>query len=66
MGDSYTLYNLKCPTCKKVQDEVFYGESSGFLTHTCKCGQICRIDMDFSLYPITKKDKEDIMKMFTG
>ena len=36
MGDKYTLFGLKCGHCDKEQGEVYYGESSGFLSHVCE------------------------------
>ena len=64
MGDSYTLSGLKCGHCGKRQNEVYYGESSGFLSHTCKfCKKPNIIISSFSLKAATKKEVERHYKL---
>ena len=57
MGDRITIYDsLKCAYCGKVQEEVYYAESSNFTTHKCeKCGKENLIAESYKL--IKKRDE---------
>lgn len=37
MGDRYFL-TVKCPKCKRVEDDVYYAPTSGIVKHECPCG----------------------------
>ena len=63
MGDRYTLQGKVCPYCEKEQDEVYYAESSGFLTHKCEyCKKESIITMGFALTKATKKEIKQLYK----
>ena len=63
MGDRYTLRGLKCGKCGYSQDEVYYAESSGFITHRCEvCKQLNAIVQGFYLVPISPKEEEELLK----
>ena len=44
MGDRYIL-TVKCKKCGKVDDDVYYAPTCGFVTHKCdNCGEV--IDLE--------------------
>jgi len=56
MGDRFHLYSLKCPYCKKKQEEGYYAHSSGFLTHRCEfCEKESIISQEFVLKKATQE-----------
>lgn len=58
MGDRIYIKNLKCAYCKATQEEVYYAESCGFVTHKCeRCSKENNIVMDFFLTRMEKWNK---------
>jgi len=56
MGDRITIFNsLKCAYCDKVQEEVYYAESSNFTTH--KCEKCKKENLIVESYKLIKKDE---------
>lgn len=52
MGDRYVL-TVKCPKCGKVDDDVYYAPTCGFIEWTCECGHV--VDLE-ELTGITYED----------
>jgi len=63
MGTRYHLYSLKCPYCKKKQEECYYAPSSGFLTHRCefcKKKSIISHSQEFALQKATQEQIDSL------
>ena len=39
MGTRYLL-TVKCPKCGKVEHDVYYAPTCGFVEYTCQCGHV--------------------------
>jgi len=49
MGDRYT-FNAKCAYCDKLNEEVYFAPTCGFIVHKCEsCGKTNKI-VDFKLH----------------
>jgi hypothetical protein len=43
MGDRYIL-TVTCPKCGRVDDDVFYAPTCGFVEHKCPCGHVVDLE----------------------
>ena len=58
MGARWHLI-LRCAHCGKINDDVYYAPSSGFLNFTCEhCGKISGIEENF--YAVKKPNLEEM------